>query len=429
MKETKDIVVCTVDFGFFPHIAQCLGNTVKESLYVNMSRHPLRKLQDDVVGTGLEGVTRIKSIAAAKKKGCDLFVFTDTGLEDEQQELVRDGYAVWGHRGAGVLEEVKGKFLESLYDCCLEVPPYEAVKGFDTLKELLWDKEDLFVKISNWRGDWETFHWRNKTLDAGNLEAYAYRLGPPKEKIVFYVFEKIDTDVEDGVDTWCVDGAFPQMVMHGMERKDHAYLVGMQDIKDCPKYLQQMNECFGKKMAEYGYRGPFSNEARGEYMIDPTLRFGSPPSQIQTELITNLPDVMWYGANGECLEPDFDDDIGAQVLVTTDKGVDEHLTVDIPDELREHFKAAFAYDQDGVLRIAPNPLENWAGWIVATGKSIKDVARTLKDRKALLPSGFECDITSLSDLLRELEEAEKQDITITEEEIPSPAIVLDGEGK
>jgi len=162
------------------------------------------------------------------------------------------------------------------------------------------------------------------------------------------------------------------------------------------------------------------------YFIDPTVRFGSPPSQLQTHLITNLPEVIWAGANGECLEPETEDDevIGAQVLINTDRECAEWCAFEMPEELKPFVRVAFSCEMNGTLHILPNPLENWAGWLLAKDKTIEGVIDKLKERAALLPAGFDCDITCFASLLEELKAAKEQDIEITDEKLPEPEVVL-----
>ncbi len=311
----------------------------------------------------------------------------------------------------------------------MNVPPYTAIKGINALREHLKDKTDKWVKISRFRGDWETLHFRDYTLDKGSLDCHEYKLGPMGEHLTFYVFDKLETTIEDGIDTWCIDGKWPTQVLHAMERKDKSLIGAIQDMDNVHEDVRGINEMFGPVLAKYGYRGPFSTEVRltedGPYFIDPTCRFGSPPSQLQTVLIQNLPEVIWGGANGEVVEPEAPEPIGAQALITSDRDKDEWLTFPMSKELRPYVKSAFSCEVDGDVQILPNPLENWAGWLVATGSTIQEVVDTMKERKAMLPDGFDCDITSLAHLLKELEEAKEQDITITDSRIPEPAVALD----
>lgn len=419
-------VACVVDHGLFPHIALCLAEKFKHVFYVGPSERLMPHIADAVVGDGFENVSRVESLWSVKNDS-DVFVFPDIGFGGEQAELKAQGYPVWGHHGADVLETQKGEFLSKLKEIGMEVPPHTVIKGLSNLRVFLRDKEDKYVKVSRWRGDWETMHWRDRGMDEGVLDCAAYRLGAIKEHITFYVFDSIPTDVEDGVDTWFVNG-WPNRILHAMECKDKSLLGAMQDHADVMDEVWDVNEKFGPVLAEYGYQGAFSTEVRIDdqtsYFIDPTMRFGSPPSQLQTVLIENLPEVIWAGAHGELLEPETHHDFGAQVLITSDREKDEWLSFPMPEELRPYVKAAFSCEIDGVFTIAPNPLENWAGWLVATGESIQATIDELKERKEMLPEGFDCDLSSLCDLLRELESAKEFDVEITDAPIPEPETVV-----
>lgn len=427
MKPVAEVTACVVDNGWFPHIAQCLAAQMKKVFYCGPARTAMPRIADAVVGDGFEGMERVTDLWSVKDQ-CGLFVFPDIGFYGEQRELISQGLPVWGHHGADELETDKGLFLSTLKDLGMNVPPHQVIRGLTHLRDYLRDQEDLYIKVSRWRGDWETFHWRNWTMDESALDCAAYRFGPVKDLILFYVFEPIDTEIEDGVDTWCVNGQWPKRVLHAMERKDKSLLGAMQDFADVAEPVRAVNEAIGPVLEKYGYAGAFSTEVRlndRAWFIDPTCRFGSPPSQLQTVLITNLPDVIWRGANGEVVEPESPEEIGAQVLITTDREKKEWATVELPEELRPWVKSAFSCQIDSVLRIAPNPLENWAGWLVATGNTIAAVIETLKERKTMLPQGFDCDLTSLCELLAELEVAEKKGVEITDQLIPEPETVLE----
>lgn len=425
-KRIEDVVCCVVDSGLFPHIAQCLAQKVKHCFYCGPRDQFMPKLADAIVGDGFDNITRVREFWGIKEQ-CDLFVFTDIGLDGEQRELTNQGFRVWGHHGGDVLEWNKARFLSTLEDLGMPSPPHTRVRGMTALRDLLMDAEDKYVKISRYRGDWETFHWRNREMDEACLDAAAYRLGPAKELITFYVFDPIDTKIEDGVDAWCIDGEWPKTVLHAMERKDKSLIGAMQKFADVAEPVRQVNEKFGPVLAEFGYRGAFSSEVRlndQAFFIDPTCRFGSPPSQLQTALITNLPEVIYAGAQGVCLEPEAPEPFGAQVLITTDREKAEWAAMELPEELLEKVKASFSCQIDNLFCIAPNPLENWFGWLVATGKDIYEVIDRMKEYKEMLPDGFDCDITSLCDLLKELRDAEEKGVEITNQEIPEPETII-----
>lgn len=422
---TKSVAVC--DSGLFVHIAQCLATQFGKVYYHAPSQHVFPHLADAAVGDGFDNIERVEEPYGLIGK-VDCWCFTDIGHGEFQKYLASVNEPVWGHLGADVLERRKGLFLKMLKEFGLPVPEYTEVKGLENLRVFLKDKEDVFIKISNYRGDWETAHWRNRTLDSGMLDAAAHKLGPFQNLITFYVFEPIDTEIEDGIDTWRVGGEWPKRVLHAMERKDKSLIGGLQDMADVAEPVRIVNELFGPVLDSYGTQGPFSTEVRmvGEtpYFNDSTNRFGSPPSQLQTVLITNLPQVIYHGSRGELIEPESEHDLGAQVLITSDREKEEWLPFEMDSRLRPWVKSAFACEVEDVLTIAPNPLENWAGWLVATGNTLEAVINTLKERKEMLPDGFDCDLTSLCDLLEKMKKAETEGIEIADQKIPEPEIVL-----
>jgi hypothetical protein len=428
MTDLSSKSVCVCDSGLFVHVAECLATQFGKVYYHAPSQHVFPHLSDAVVGDGFDNIDRVEE-PYHLIGNVDCWCFTDIGQGGFQQYLSSIGENVWGHHGADVLERRKGLFLSELKAVGLPVPPCTEFIGLDALRTILKEREDVFIKVSNYRGDWETAHWRSQKLDGGMLDCAAHRLGPFQNLITFYVFEPIDTDIEDGIDTWRIGGEWPKRVMHAMERKDKSLIGGIQEMADIAEPVRMVNELFGPVLDRYGTQGPFSTEVRllddTPYFIDSTNRFGSPPSQLQIALITNLPQVIYHGARGELIEPESDDAIGAQVLITSDREKEEWLPFDMDHELRPYVKSAFACEVDGIFTIAPNPMENWAGWLVATGENLVEVVDTLKERKALLPDGFDCDLTSLCDLLREMESAKEAGITITDKPVPEPAEILE----
>ena len=291
MKPASEVNCCVADSGIFLHVARRLAREFKKTYYWSPWESPFPMLKDSVVGDGYPDIVACESVESVEEE-CDLFVFPDIGLSDLQERLIHSGKAVWGARGADELEALRGKFLTTLGTTNLPVPPNEKIRGVTNLKLFLADKEDQYIKVSTYRGDFETFHFRSMDEDEGVLDAWAVKLGPLKEHMAFFVFEAIDSIVEDGIDAWCIDGQWPKTIIHGMEAKDSAYIGTFQKFEDCPKELRIANEEFGPVLARYGYRGAFSTEVRitddgQSWFTDPTCRFPSPPSQCMMEMIGN----------------------------------------------------------------------------------------------------------------------------------------------
>src|ERR1017187_181467 len=325
MKPLSDIVACVCDHGRFVHVARTLGKTLGTVYYTSPEERDCPVIRDACVGDGFDEITRVKSLWRVKEK-CDLFVFLDIGFEDEQAELRDQGFPIWGPGGAGALESNKGLFLKTLAETDLPVPPHIVIKGLTNLSLHLHDVEDVYIKVSKFRGDWETLHWTNWDEMEGTLDSYAVLFGSLKEEITFYVFEKIDTEIEDGVDAYLVGGRWPETVLHGTEIKDKAYIGTMQKFSDLPEEVRKVNETFRPILdkASNGQPMKFSTEIRitkdGEsFFTDPTCRFGSPPSQGECVLIKNLAEIIARGAiENVCVEPETEDEFVVQVNVSLD---------------------------------------------------------------------------------------------------------------
>lgn len=425
--ETKDVTCCVCDHGLFLPIAQKLGEQMKKVYYWSPWDDISPKVERGIIGDGFENIERVKDIWSIKKK-CNLFVFPDVGFSGLQKELISQGYPVWGHHGADELETQRGLFLEQLKEVGMLVPNFEKITGMDNLRKYLRDKEDKWIKMSRWRGDWETLHWRDWEHDESTLDGYAYRFGPAKEVVTFYVFDPIETKIEDGLDSYNVDGKFPMTVMHGMECKDRSYICAIQKLAEVDERVRVVTEKFGPVLATYGYRGFFSFEVRIQddlsFFTDPTCRAASPPSQVMTELFGNLGEIIWQGAQGVLVEPEPTAQFGVQSLLTMDRDPDEWVVLDLPDEIKRWVKCGFACEIDGKLCLPPSPMGKMLGWLVATGDDLEEAIDALKEYRDQLPDGVNCDVDSLANLLKEAEEAEEQGIEFSDDKLPEPEVIL-----
>jgi len=427
MKPVTEVTFCVIDKGLFPHVARKLGEQSANCYYWTPWDSAFPKIENGLIGDGEERVQRVLDFWAIKHE-VDAFVFPDVGFGGLQKELIAQGYPVWGHRGSDELELNRGLFLRTLAELKMDVPNYEVVRGLTNLRLFLADKEDKYIKVSRWRGNCETFHWKSPQQDEYTLDTLAYQLGPAKELIVFYVLDAIETDIEDGIDTYCIDGAYPSLVMHGLEHKDKSYLCSIQKFADIDERVRGVNETLAPVMAKYGHRGAFSTEVRIKddeaYFIDPTLRFGSPPSQVMVELFANFADIVWHGANGILIEPEPAATFGVQVAIKMDRTPEEWEAWALPEELEQWVKPSFSAQIDGMTVLLPSPIPSAGGWLVAIGDTIEETVETLREYRDLLPGGVDCDVTALAPALVEAEKAKDEGITFTDLELPGPEIVL-----
>src|SRR5208337_1300408 len=128
-----------------------------------------KMVNDAVIGAGIDGVEHCKDIWQVKNE-VDCFVFPDCSRQGEQAELRSQGKAVWGSGAAMRLELDRLFFLQKLEELGLDVPPYEVINGLTNLAVFLKDKEDIWIKVSEWRGSFESTHWRSWKQDANMID-------------------------------------------------------------------------------------------------------------------------------------------------------------------------------------------------------------------------------------------------------------------
>ena len=429
MKDPKDSIVCVVDKGLFLPIAQKLGEQCKHVYWCNPGEQAFPSLKQGIIGDGFDNLELVDDLWRVKDN-VDVFVFPDIGYSGLQLELASQGFPVFGSRRADELEYNRGKFLKTVAELGMPVPEYEKIQGITALKDHLLDKEDKYIKVSKWRGDCETWHYRDWNQDESTLDFLAFKLGPARELITFYVIDPIDTDIEDGIDTFCIDGKMPKMCVHGMEAKDKAYLCTVVPMDLIDEKVRHVSEEFAPVLGKYGYRNYFSTEVRisGEdsYFIDPTCRAGSPPHQVQTELLSNLAEIICGGAHGEVVEPEPVAEFGAQILLSAKADKCMWAEAEFPKKLRQWVKCGNVCEIEGKICRPPDD-DSMFGWLVATGDTMEDVISTLQGYCKDLPDGISADCTSLAELLKEVQSAEAEGMTFTEQKVPEPATVLEGE--
>jgi len=424
MKPLAECTVCVVDRSLFHHVARRLARDVKKCFYWAPWERAFPTVREGNIWGGFSDVQRIDDFWPIKDE-VDFWVFPDNGFSGLQAELKSQGCKVFGAGAGDSIEVFRGKFLKTLDAIGLQVPPFTTVKGMDELRDFLKDKTDKWIKISRWRGDWETLHWRSWSQDEATLTYRANQIGPACEDLTYYVFDPIDTDIEDGSDAYFCGGQFPKRVIHGMEAKDRAYLGTFCDFDSLPEPVLKTNQAIAPVLKAYDYNGFFSTEVRIKtpddfYFTDPTCRAGSPPSQVMVEMLENFSEIVQAGAHGSCIEPVEAAEFGLQILVKIKRSPFQWGTAEIPDELDQWFKPLPCMKTGSGVIAWPPDEENVAGWLVATGNTIEEALDTLKERIDMLPDGLESDIAPMASLIEEINAAEDQGMPFTDGEIPEP---------
>jgi hypothetical protein len=419
------------DHGLFTTLAERLARPdgFGRVLYHSPFEEGFSKLNSAILGYGLPGVERCNDIWVVKNE-IDCAIFPDIEHAGLQLELESQGIPVWGSRKGDTLELLREKFHAALERVGLDVPKFRVCTGMTELRSFLKDNAGpFFIKISKWRGSFETQKFRSWKLDEGLLDIWAVKFGPAKEIVPFMVFDPIETELEIGGDTFGIDGQWPDLMLHGDENKDKAYIAAVTKREEMPQQLQEVLDAFSVILKDYRYRNFWSMEVRVKddkaYFGDATTRAPQPATPSQLENIKNLPAVIYAGAQGELLQPEFEQPFTCEVIVNM-KG-DRHAwgVTEVPDSLKRWLKLPNSCELDGLRCFPPDEQHGEAiGWMVAIGATVEEMIETMKQQIKELPDGMSADVQPLGELLTIVKEGEKVGIEFNGE-VPGPEVVME----
>ena len=377
MDDLKSKCVLLVAHPMFLPLAEFLGEHFSKCyLFMPGQDRTFPFIREGEVGFGLPNVERVESIWGPHLPDCELIVFGDLYFSKEQIELERQGYRVWGARNGEELEthrDIAKKVMENLG---LPVQPWKKIKGMKALRAHLAENKDQHVKINRYRGDFETFFAPNLASVESRLDAIAHHMGPLREIAQFIVEDDLPDCVEVGLDTYCIDGEWPEQVMVGIEVKDLGYVGEVKAWKDIPEPIRRWNEKMAAELNAYGVRGFVSTEKRicGEpFMIDATMRQPSPPGELYQGIITNLPEILWEGANGVMVQPKYAGKWGCEVILKSEWAKEEPIRVDFPPEFKDQIKIFNSVILEGALHVIPQG-DSMAefGAVIGWGDTLKE---------------------------------------------------------
>ncbi len=428
MKPIEDVTCCVVTGGMYLPMAHRMSEEAKRVILWNPDCREFPSLKQACLGDGFENIERVQEFWPIIKD-VDLFAFPDCQLPGLQDYLESIGKAVWGSRHGMQYELGRERFMALLEKLGLDVPPYVVKTGVTELQDYLQDKTDIYVKISRYRGDMETFHFRNWAMDSGWIAWLRINFGPLCEQIRFLCFDKIDTPLEIGADVITVDGMWPRKMCCGTETKDKCFFASVTDRDRMPEQIQAILEAISPTLAECGYRNQISFEVRVKgdksYWIDFTGRAGLPSTASQHKLMKNFGAVVWAGANGELLEPDYEYKFSIECMITTKPDAQCWDVVEIPKELEPWAQFSNCCYVDGCYGFPPDELHAGdLGWLVTVGNSPQEVLDRAKELADLLPDGLNADVESMVDLIKELEIAKDSGIELSSQPMPEPAEVI-----
>jgi len=413
-------------FGLFVGLARRLAESGARVYYAT----PIDRkdaINEAIIGDGMQDLLCTDDLWQFKAQ-IDTWVFPDIRWAGLQNDLREQGIAVWGSQRGMDLEQDRHFFLRKLAELGLDVPAHTEIQGLSNLKAFLKDKKDIWIKLSKWRGSWETTHWRSWQEDAQKLDEWAVKFQGIKEALRFICFPKIETDLEIGADTYCVDGQWPAFMLHGIERKNKAYMSTVTAREDMPKELTMVMEALSPYLREVGYRNQWSMENRvtasENYFIDATCRGGLPstPSFCKAK---NVAEIIYHGARGEMVEVDYGFKFSSECAMELEDTSDNWGTVVLKEEVKEALFAQQCCENNGQLWFPPSgAVSGHLGWLRAVGNTPTECCERMNALADELPDGCNAAVEDLASVIREIESEHEQGIPFTDAPLPDPEIVL-----
>lgn len=431
MKPASDVTAVICDYGSFQSLAETMALSCKKVYYHSPCEEEFEDLEDFCIGDGMDDVTRLDDVMDDTDifKSIDLFIFPDIGYTGLQRYLRGIGKKVWGSMGADRLETSRTDFLDTLKKLKLPIVPYVVCTGLAALAEHLKTVKNKWVKVNRWRKQKETWKHIDMEHTIPILCQMAVDFGGWADKAVFVVQDTIESDAEIGYDGWCVNGQFPKSSFQGYEFKNELYLGSLLDYKKLPEPVRFINESIAPTLKEFGYQNFMATEIRMKkgtpYFIDPTLRMPGQTGEQMLETCLNLADVIWHGANGELIEPEFGAKFAVEATMHYTTETKAWKALRIPESVKQWCKLYhYCVDKDGMYQFPPHKSDE-VGVIMGLGDTIEEAIDHLKDNFKLLKNEpLSIEVAGFAELLKSVHEAEKQGLEFTEQKVPEPTSVL-----
>ena len=380
----KNKSVMIYDNRMWVSLAERLAKDFGQVKYFSPWKEAFPQKKNAVVGEGLVDVERVNSFWDHVPE-TDLFIFPDILDGDIQMHLEDLGKKVWGSRHGDQLELNRIGMMKLQKKLGLPVIPYEVVKGMDDLRKYLKSHDDVWVKISTFRGSIETFHAVNYKYIEFELNNLEHELGAWKDEQEFICEQNTPDCTEFGYDGFNVDGDFPTKNPFGCEVKDMGYICRMIDYKNLPEPILNFNAAISPYLKKWGYKNHFSTETRINkkgigFTTDITTRMPSPPGELMMYQTENYSELIWEGANGNCIDPIVKEPYGVELIIKCDWAKKNTLNVQFPEKYKDNIKLKSYLKHDGSYYVIPGEVGlAEIGVIVTAGKTKEEACKKAEE--------------------------------------------------
>jgi len=378
------------DMGLFTELAVSLAPHVGRITYTSPWKNAFPSSKDTEIMEGMAPVERVDDIHDIIDE-TDLFIFPDIYYSELQIDLRNKGKRVFGSRDGDKIEIYRSEAKPYFDSIGIAQGPYVVVKGIKKLRQYVKDngKKKLWIKIDKTRGDSETFcvepgnNVSSYDLYKNRLDDLEYHLGPKADIHVFVIEESLEGTIDIAIDTQGIDGQWPAIALLGTEEKGECYICSRKKWVDMPPRLIDIYDKLSPILKQCEYRNFISLESRASEkeicLGDPCCRGGSPPFELQLNMIDNIPDIMWFGGEGKVMRPRIPSKYGVELIVHSDWADKHPLMVDFPKKYRNQVKFRYNSMFDGNIWIMPQGAGPRIAAVVAHGNSLDDCMEEAKE--------------------------------------------------
>lgn len=403
--------VAILDFGLNLELAFVMAKAGYDVGYYCEAKRAYPEAKTNSIGAGFDEFTKLTNLNDAFDY--DIIVCPDTHSAHWVELAKRLGKPVFGAGESEIAEHDRSYFKKLLKRLNLPVGAYSEAIGTEALEKTLRQHKDRYVKLDgDYRGDMETFHHKEWATTRDEVWGHLLtRLGANSQECPFVIEEPLESECEVGFDGLVVDGKYSQPSMVGFEAKDAAHIGHVFD--KLPSEMQLINDKFAPLFKEWKARTFYSNEIRitkeGKwYSTDPCIRTGHPVFATETEIISNLGNVVAEAASGRLVAPVYSSNYTAALLVKSSNLHDGWIRgIKIPNDLRHLIKLQNATCHNGVISIIPESFI--ACTAVGCGDTVEEAVETaIEVAEAVEVDGKYVDYQALKNLQEKtIPEAEK----------------------
>ncbi len=423
--------VCVVDNGLMFPLAYRLAQGFGRVLYFTTWDEAYPVFSEMVFGDGFAEVERCNDYLETVYDGSvDLYVFPNRGHVGAQLLIESLGKRVFGAKRGVEWEVFRSRFRKLQAKLHMDVPEYNIVVGLSKLREYLEPLENKWIKLDQYRGNMETWKWRDWEQDHSKLDKLAVQFGPFQDLVPFIVEDEIKTDIEDGADWINVDGEFANYGVVGIERKDKTYLAALKSWDEAPDQIKEVLTPLQPELKALRYRNFISTEQRvtddANYLTDITPRLGFPSGNCQTNLYANLSQVIWEASAGNLIPIEPAAKYAIECLIDHTDPEFDYRSLRIPKEIVRWINVTNVCKLDDVHHFPPNDVhDSTIGSVSGIGDTvIEAIENVIEHVNALGNQSVSVRLDTLKDLVEEAHKMEEEGIKLADEKLPEPEAVL-----